>query len=89
MTQTETLLAHLLTGARITTYEAYAKYGITCCGQRFSDAKRMGWQIHSEKAKDGPHHEYWLLHCTGCTDGQLFGAHQSGTMEHPLAEKAA
>jgi len=87
MTQCEIILDHLLRGERISTLMMYDQHKITTCGQRVTDLKKDGWEIHSEKAKDGPHHEYFLLHCTGCTDGQLFGAHQSGTMEHPVVKK--
>lgn len=82
MTQQERILAYLRDGHTLTTMYAFRTWGMTCAGQRVSDLIRDGWQIDRAKASNGPHFEYRLKHCTGCTDGEFFGAHQVGTFEH-------
>ena len=47
-TQIETIKAHLMTGAIITTWDAYQLYQITCLAQRISDLRKVGLTIKSE-----------------------------------------
>ena len=47
-TQLETIKAHLMTGATITTWDAYQLYQITCLSQRISDLRKIGLTIQSE-----------------------------------------
>lgn len=47
-TQLETIKAHLMTGATITTWDAYQLYQITCLSQRISDLRKAGLTIESE-----------------------------------------
>ena len=47
-TQVETIKAHLMTGATITTWDAYQLYQITCLAQRISDLRKIGLTIQSE-----------------------------------------
>ncbi len=94
MTQAEIILDHLIHGEVYSTYRAYAEHKITTCGQRITDLRKLGWRIKSEKAKDGPHHEYTLEHCWYCQDNGIgtnpfWLLHVSGTIEHPIKKEAA
>lgn len=84
MTQYDMIIAHFRQGLSLTVAEALDKYGIYALSQRCGNLKTQGWDIQSKtEHANGKHYSrYWLNHCTGCTDGQLFGAHQSGTQEH-------
>lgn len=61
-TQTQTIKDHLLTGATITTWDAYRLYRITCLAQRVHELRKAGMTIQSEMVT---HNEkrfsvYWL-----------------------------
>lgn len=61
-TQIEIVRAHLMTGATITTWDAYRLYHITCLAQRVHDLRSSGLIIQSEIVT---HNEkrfsvYWL-----------------------------
>jgi len=61
-TQIDTVRAHLMTGATITTWDAYRLYQITCLAQRVHDLRNLGLVIQSEIVM---HNEkrfslYWL-----------------------------
>lgn len=61
-TQIEIVRAHLMTGATITTWDAYRLYQITCLAQRIHDLRTAGLVIQSEMVT---HNEkrfslYWL-----------------------------
>lgn len=47
-TQIEIVKAHLMTGATITTWDAYSLYQITCLAQRIHDLRTAGLTIQSE-----------------------------------------
>lgn len=47
-TQVETVRAHLMTGATITTWDAYCLYQITCLAQRIHNLRTSGLTIQSE-----------------------------------------
>ena len=47
-TQIEIVRAHLMTGATITTWDAYRLYQITCLAQRIHDLRTAGLTIQSE-----------------------------------------
>lgn len=47
-TQRSTIKAHLMTGATISTWEAYERYQITSLAQRIYDLRRAGMAIHSK-----------------------------------------
>ena len=47
-TQIEIVRAHLMTGATITTWDAYSLYQITCLAQRIYDLRNLGLNIKSE-----------------------------------------
>ncbi len=47
-TQIEIVRAHLMTGATITTWDAYRLYKITCLAQRIHDLRSAGVIIQSE-----------------------------------------
>lgn len=61
-TQTDTIRAHLMTGATISTWEAYELYQITCLAQRVHDIRRSGIDIKSEiMVKNGKRFSlYWV-----------------------------
>ena len=61
-TQIDIVRAHLMTGATITTWDAYRLYQITCLAQRIYNLRSSGLAIQSEIVA---HHEkrfsiYWL-----------------------------
>ena len=53
---------HMLAGNTISTYEAYALYGITCFLQRVSDLRAAGVPIQDEMVKRNGKRfkQYWL-----------------------------
>lgn len=61
-TQTDTIKAHLMTGATISTWEAYERYQITCLAQRVHELRRSGLDIKSEvTVKNGKRFSlYWI-----------------------------
>ncbi len=65
-TQVETVKAHLLTGATITTWDAYRLYQITCLAQRIHDLRTSGLTIQSEIVthNDKRFVVYWLDEAT-------------------------
>ena len=56
-TQVEIIRAHLMTGATITTWDAYRLYQITCLAQRIHDLRSAGLVIQSEMVK---HNDKWF-----------------------------
>ena len=65
-TQIEIVRAHIMTGATITTWDAYRLYQITCLAQRIHDLRNAGLVIQSEIVT---HNEkrfsvYWLDEAT-------------------------
>ena len=61
-TQIEIVRAHLMTGATITTWDAYRLYQITCLAQRIHDLRNVGLTIQSEIVthNDKRFSLYWL-----------------------------
>lgn len=61
-TQTDTIRAHLMTGATISTWDAYERYQITCLAQRVHELRRSGLDIKSEvMVKNGKRFSlYWI-----------------------------
>lgn len=61
-TQVEIVKAHLMTGATITTWDAYRLYQITCLAQRIHDLRTAGLTIQSEIVihNDKRFSVYWL-----------------------------
>lgn len=61
-TQIEIVRAHLMTGASITTWDAYRLYQITCLAQRIHDLRNAGLVIQSEIVthNDKRFSVYWL-----------------------------
>ncbi len=61
-TQIEIVRAHLMTGATITTWDAYRLYQITCLAQRIHDLRSAGLVIQSEIVthNDKRFSVYWL-----------------------------
>lgn len=61
-TQIETVRAHLMTGATITSWDAIRLYQITCLAQRIHNLRRAGLVIQSEIATHNNKHfsVYWL-----------------------------
>lgn len=61
-TQTDTIKAHLMTGASISTWQAYESYQITCLAQRVHDLRKIGLEIQSKPTvKNGKRFNlYWL-----------------------------
>lgn len=61
-TQTDTIRAHLMTGATISTWDAYERYKITCLAQRIHELRRSGLDIDSEvMVKNGKRFSlYWI-----------------------------
>ncbi|WP_289000126.1 helix-turn-helix domain-containing protein [uncultured Psychrobacter sp.] len=56
-TQVEVIRAHLMTGATITTWDAYRLYQITCLAQRIHDLRGEGLLVQSEMVK---HNNKWF-----------------------------
>ena len=56
-TQIEIVRTHLMTGATITTWDAYRLYQITCLAQRIHDLRTAGLTIQSEMVK---HNNKWF-----------------------------
>lgn len=74
-TQIEIIRAHLMTGATITTWDAYRLYQITCLAQRIYNLRDTGLLIQSEMVK---HNNkwfavYWLDEQT-LLDSELFNS---------------
>ena len=65
-TQIEIVRAHLMTGATITTWDAYRLYQITCLAQRIHDLRSAGLIIQSEIVthNDKRFSVYWLDEAT-------------------------
>ena len=65
-TQIDTVRAHLMTGATITTWDAYRLYQITCLAQRIHDLRSAGLVIQSEiiTHNDKRFSVYWLDEAT-------------------------
>ena len=61
-TQTDTIKAHLMTGASISTWQAYESYQITCLAQRVHDLRKIGLEIQSKPTvKNGKRFNlYWF-----------------------------
>ena len=61
-TQIEIVRAHLMTGATITTWDAYRFYQITCLAQRIHNLRTAGLTIQSEIVthNDKRFSVYWL-----------------------------
>lgn len=61
-TQTDTIRSHLMTGATISTWEAYERYQITCLAQRVHELRRSGLDIKSKiMVKNGKRFSlYWI-----------------------------
>ncbi|MGP4712856.1 MULTISPECIES: helix-turn-helix domain-containing protein [unclassified Psychrobacter] len=65
-TQIDIVRAHLMTGATITTWDAYRLYQITCLAQRIHDLRTAGLTIQSEIVthNDKRFSVYWLDEAT-------------------------
>ncbi|MGP5504521.1 helix-turn-helix domain-containing protein [Psychrobacter celer] len=65
-TQIDIVKAHLMTGATITTWDAYRLYQITCLAQRVHDLRTSGLTIQSEIVthNDKRFAVYWLDEAT-------------------------
>lgn len=65
-TQIDTVRTHLMTGATITTWDAYRLYQITCLAQRIHDLRTAGLTIQSEIVthNDKRFSVYWLDEAT-------------------------
>ena len=65
-TQIDTVREHLMTGATITTWDAYRLYQITCLAQRIHDLRLTGLVIQSEMVthNDKRFALYWLDEAT-------------------------
>lgn len=65
-TQIDIVRAHLMTGATITTWDAYRLYQITCLAQRVHDLRSAGLTIQSEIVthNDKRFAVYWLDEAT-------------------------
>ena len=65
-TQIDTIRAHLMTGASISTWDAYRLYRITSLAQRIHELRRSGLEIQSEMVTHN--HKrfslYWLDEAT-------------------------
>jgi len=61
-TQNKTVKKHLLKGKKITTFQAFTKYGITRLASRIFDLKESGMDIKSKLVtkKDTRFKEYFL-----------------------------
>ena len=61
-TYSQIIMAHLMTGAPITTWDAYRFYQITCLAQRIHDLRSQGLVIQSKIVthNDKRFSVYWL-----------------------------
>lgn len=61
-TQVATIKAHLLTGKRIDTWQAYSTYGITCLAQRVHDLRKAGVSVEGEMVTQNAKRfkRYWI-----------------------------
>lgn len=61
-TQVATIKAHLLTGNRIDTWQAYSVYGITCLAQRVHDLRKAGISVEGVMVTQNAKRfkQYWL-----------------------------
>lgn len=61
-TQIDTIRAHLMTGATITTWDAYRLYRITALAQRIFELRKAGLVIQSEMVthNDKRFSSYWV-----------------------------
>ena len=63
--QTQKILKHLIRYGKITTFQAYEKYGCTRCAARISELRSRGVVIDTQmvykKTKEGPVH-YGVYH---------------------------
>lgn len=62
LSQNDTIKAHLQAGKRISTWQAYELYNITCLAQRIHDLRQSGIMIHSEIVTHNGKRfsEYWI-----------------------------
>ncbi len=60
--QKQTIKAHLLTGASISTMQAYEVYKIVCLTSRISELRKQGLQIEQKRINGADTHwnVYWL-----------------------------
>ena len=60
--QKQTIKAHLLTGASISTMQAYEVYKIVCLTSRISELRKQGLQIEQKRINGADTHWniYWL-----------------------------
>lgn len=65
-TQIDTVRAHLMTGASISTWDAYRLYRITSLAQRIHELRKSGLVIQSEMVthNDKRFSQYWLDEAT-------------------------
>ena len=61
-TQTQTILEHLQAGKRISTWDAYRLYNITCLAQRIHELRKKGYIIDDVMVfhKDRRFKIYWM-----------------------------
>lgn len=61
-TQTDTIRAHLMTGATISKWDSYERYQITCLAQRVHELRRAGVKIQGKSVtENGKRFElYWI-----------------------------
>jgi len=61
-TQNTTVKKHLLKGKKITTFQAFTKYGITRLASRIWDLRDSGMDIRSKRVqkKDTHYNEYFI-----------------------------
>lgn len=69
-TQRSTIKTHLMTGATISTWEAYERYQITSLAQRIYDLRKAGMTIHSKSTvKNGKRFNlYWIDEAASARD---------------------
>lgn len=62
-TQNKTVLKHLRSGKKISTFQAFSKYGITRLAARIFDLKELGHNIKSVRVnkKDVSYNDYYLI----------------------------
>ena len=77
-TQIDIVRAHLMTGATITTWDAYRLYQITCLAQRVHDLRSAGLIIQSEIVthNDKRFSVYWLDEATLLDSGSEVTDHE-------------
>ena len=77
-TQIDIVRAHLMTGATITTWDAYRLYQITCLAQRVHDLRSAGLIIQSEIVthNDKRFSVYWLDEATLLDSGSEATDHE-------------